>query len=152
MLQTKNTDLPSNFWEVIEKHLPNYSQRDDVMSNQLLRRYVKGELDEDSTEYHGIKEILTDPQDALEISNRVLFSEAIEHRAHKIREAKELLEDAGYFVSGSWRTKDVQEMYECTDEEAQSVLDQALNSSEVMERIWDGISHYSDEMGLKEVE
>lgn len=33
--------LPENYWDIIEKHLPNYSSRNDVAENNNLRKKIE---------------------------------------------------------------------------------------------------------------
>lgn len=40
--------LPEDFWDTIEKHLPGYYHRDDVLLNELMQKYMDGELESQS--------------------------------------------------------------------------------------------------------
>jgi hypothetical protein len=64
-------------------------------------------------------------------------------------EAKEVLRAAGYFVDNLWSIEDVKSMYDCTDEEAYEVLDEALRNDFTMEQIWTAIRVCSEEINLK---
>ena len=57
-----------------------------------------------------------------------------------IQKAKEVLTNAGYFVDNLWRIEDVQDIYECTDEDALHVLDDALTSEYIVQNVFDIIS------------
>jgi len=69
-----------------------------------------------------------------------------------IAEAKQLLRSEGYFVDNLWHVSDVQNNFECTEEEAQDVLDGALNNEATMERIWFAINYHAQENGLNRKE
>ena len=60
------------------------------------------------------------------------------------KEAKEVLKNAGYFVDNLWHVNDVQANYDCTEEEAQEVLDGAFNNDATMEQIWFAISFHAE--------
>ena len=67
----------------------------------------------------------------------------------EINKAKKVLEDAGYYVGNLWSTEDVTSNYECTEEEAQDVLDKALQLDSVMIDIWMAIDYVAEEHELK---
>jgi len=50
-------------------------------------------------------------------------------------EAKQLLRNEGYFVDNLWHVRDVQNNFECTDEQAQDVLYWSLTSPTTIEYI-----------------
>lgn len=66
-----------------------------------------------------------------------------------IDDAKKLLKEHGYFVGNLWKTCDVTINYDCTEEEAQEVLEKALNYESVYELVWEGISYEAEDMNLK---
>jgi hypothetical protein len=66
-----------------------------------------------------------------------------------IENAKELLKREGYFVDNLWQTCDVTINYDCTEEEAQEVLEKALNYESVYELVWEGINYEAEDMNLK---
>lgn len=66
---------------------------------------------------------------------RIRNARAVEH-------AKEILKDNGFFVDNLWRVEDVKGKFECTDEEAQDVLNGALKNDATMEQIWFAIKFY----------
>jgi hypothetical protein len=59
-----------------------------------------------------------------------------------IEQAKQVLRDNGYFVDNLWNVTDVQEMFECTDEEAQEVLLASMTNEQTMEQIWYSIDEF----------
>jgi len=78
-----------------------------------------------------------------------LSPSADETKAVQINFAKQLLRDNGYFVDNLWQTCDVTNNYDCTEEEAQEVLEKALNYESVYELVWEGISYEAEDMNLK---
>lgn len=69
-----------------------------------------------------------------------------------IEQAKQVLRDNGYYVDNLWSVEDVVSNYNCTDEEAQEVLDGALQNDATMEQIWYAIDFHAEEIGLTKVE
>jgi hypothetical protein len=57
----------------------------------------------------------------------------------EIEKAKQVLRDAGYFVDNLWHRYDVQQNYDCTDEEAMEILESALTNEYTQEQIFDAI-------------
>jgi hypothetical protein len=76
----------------------------------------------------------------------------MENKLTEIEQAKAILKQHGYFVDNLWSTQDVTDRYECTEEEAQEVLETALTNEWVMEQIWFSIDDTCDslEIELKE--
>jgi hypothetical protein len=76
----------------------------------------------------------------------------MENKLTEIEQAKAILKQHGYFVDNLWSTQDVTDRYECTEEEAQEVLETALTNEWVMEQIWFSIDDACDslEIELKE--
>jgi hypothetical protein len=70
-------------------------------------------------------------------------------RAIEIAQAKELLRSEGYFVDNLWQTCDVTLNYDCTEEEAQGVLNSALTNEATYQQIWEAISYKAESMNLK---
>jgi hypothetical protein len=66
----------------------------------------------------------------------------------RVEQAKQILKDNGYYVDNLWCVDDVQANYDCTEEEAQDVLDLALNNEATMEQIWYAINYHAEEQGL----
>ena len=73
--------LPLNFWQIIEKNLPNYSSRNDVLENDILQRFVNEEpvSNEDAEWIAGIANNKNDIKKALHLSNVKLYIEALEN-------------------------------------------------------------------------
>lgn len=65
-----------------------------------------------------------------------------------IEQAKQVLRDNGYYVDNLWSIEDVLNNYNCTDNEAQEVLDGALQNDATMEQIWYAIDFHAEEIGL----
>jgi hypothetical protein len=76
----------------------------------------------------------------------------MENKLTEIEQAKAILKQHGYFVDNLWSTQDVTDRYECTEEDAQEVLNRALTNEWVMEQIWFSIDDACDslEIELKE--
>jgi hypothetical protein len=55
---------------------------------------------------------------------------------------KNELKERGYFVGNLWTIDDVQSRFNCTDDEAQEVLEQALTNDATMEQIWYAIQFH----------
>jgi len=56
-----------------------------------------------------------------------------------IESAKQFLKDNGYFVENLWSIHDVKNDYECTDEEAQNLLNEVLDSERIKQEINESI-------------
>jgi hypothetical protein len=70
----------------------------------------------------------------------------------EIADAKALLKKAGCYTDNLWSIEDVQGKFKCTNEEAQIVLDKALNNEETMEQIWFAIDFHGGDADLEKVE
>jgi hypothetical protein len=68
----------------------------------------------------------------------------------QVEQAKQILKDAGYFTDNLWRVEDVKSKFNCTDEEAHSVLYSALTNEATMEQIWFSIREFGEMEGLEE--
>ena len=66
----------------------------------------------------------------------------------EIKKAKEVLEKAGYQVRNLWCVQDVQSKYNCTDEEALDVLEEALTNEASMNQIWLSLFYHAEEHKL----
>ncbi len=69
----------------------------------------------------------------------------------EIAKAKEVLKANGYFVDNLWHVDDVRTKFNCTDEEAQYVLEQSLTNEATMEQIWFSIGEFGNIKGLEEI-
>jgi hypothetical protein len=65
---------------------------------------------------------------------------------------KALTEVFGYYTDNLWQNDDVQSKFKCTDEEAQEVLDAALNNEWIMEQINLTINDIGEDMGLERID
>ncbi len=86
--ETSKTTLPENFWDVIEKHLPNYYKRADVFENNLLSKFVDGELLDIREEGEIINLCEGDIEKAkcmLELSNKKLYEEALKAESEELK-------------------------------------------------------------------
>ena len=66
-------------------------------------------------------------------------------------EAKALLKLNGYFIDNLWSTDDVTENYDCTQEQAQQVLNMALTNEATMEQIFLAIDDACDYLEIKKI-
>lgn len=69
-----------------------------------------------------------------------------------IEDAKNELELRGYYVENLWHVNDVKNRFDCTDEEAQEVLDDVLQNDWIMEQINVSIAEVGDANELKRYE
>ena len=67
-----------------------------------------------------------------------------EEQAIRIEQAKAVLKNAGYFVDSLWSVADVQSRFECSQEEAMTVLNRALTNSYIVGQIWSSIEIEGD--------
>jgi hypothetical protein len=71
---------------------------------------------------------------------------------NEIEKAIETLTIEGYYVEKPWHIEDVQQNYDCTDEEAMEVLDKTFSNEYVNQQIFDSISIIANSMNLKHKE
>jgi len=68
---------------------------------------------------------------------------------NEIQKAKEVLRKAGYFVDNLWHIDDVKDRYNCDDDDqAQSIINEALTNGATMEQIWFAIDMVAQDDGL----
>ena len=67
----------------------------------------------------------------------------------QVDEAKRLLESKGYYLGNLWQVDDVKYKFDCTDEQAYEVLDDALQNDATMEQIWYAINFHAEDNGLE---
>lgn len=65
-----------------------------------------------------------------------------------VEEAKAFLTENGFYTGNLWCVEDVQSKFECDEEQAQEVLDGALNNEATMEQIWFAIDYHGEYEGL----
>jgi hypothetical protein len=100
--------------------------------------------------YNLIKFMDTKKINDIEVKDFVDLSPSKETmRAIEIAQAKKLLKSEGYFVDNLWQTCDVTMNYDCTEEEAQEVLEGALTNEATYQQIWEAISYEAESMNLK---
>lgn len=63
--------------------------------------------------------------------------------------AKAVLRKNGYFVENLWCVDDVTQNYDCTEEQAQRVLEISLTNDATMEQIWLAIGDACDYLEIK---
>jgi len=69
-----------------------------------------------------------------------------------IEQAKQTLREAGYYVDSLWQIADVKGKFECTDEQAQEVLENAFSNGATYEQIWMSIDYAGESLGLETLE
>jgi hypothetical protein len=73
-------------------------------------------------------------------------------RAIAIANAKLVLKQAGYFVDNLWHVNDVQDRFECDENTAQYILNDALTNEATVEQIFFAIKMIAEDEGLNEKE
>jgi hypothetical protein len=63
--------------------------------------------------------------------------------------ARQLLKSRGYFVDNLWSVEDVMDNYNCTQDQAEEVLEMALTNDATMEQIWLAIRYACEELEYK---
>lgn len=158
----------TDVWEFVEAYYPKYSSCDEIAENDDLTKIIDGELNghaeemyeeaiEEKTSYYGgtlsveevANEVFDDFQNRLHESNAYIFEKAIEgyiesQKLISVESAKQVLKDNGYFVDNLWTVHDVKGNYECTDEQAQKVLNSALQNEATTEQINFAISMHAE--------
>lgn len=66
-----------------------------------------------------------------------------------VEQAKEVLKANGYFTDNLWHVEDVKSKFNCTDDEAQYILEQSLTNEATMEQIWFSIGEFGEIEGLE---
>lgn len=64
------------------------------------------------------------------------------------QDLKDELQSRGFFVDNLWMTEDVKSRFNCTESEAQEVLEQALTNEATMEQIWYAIEFHGEDNEL----
>jgi len=106
-------------------------------------RFYIIKVDESKNEDDIIVEFSQDLED-LEKA-RIRNARAVEH-------AKDILRDNGFFVDNLWHVDDVKCKFECSDEEAQDVLNSALKNDATMEQVWLAIDIHGEDGNLTPIE
>ncbi len=83
-------------------------------------------------------------------SDKRHYVEILIAHAKKDSEPKKVLEEQGFYTENLWCVEDVTTKYNCTDEEAQEVLDSALTNDATMNQIWFAIHFKASDMGLED--
>jgi hypothetical protein len=66
-----------------------------------------------------------------------------------IDEAKQILQNNGYFVANMWHISDVMEFYQCDEDTAQEILYKTLTNEYVMQSVWDAIDYVAEDLNLE---
>jgi hypothetical protein len=67
----------------------------------------------------------------------------------EVEVAKAVLRENGFFVDNLWCVDDVKLRYNCDDEQAQGILNDALTNDATMEQIWLAIDMAAENEGLE---
>lgn len=70
---------------------------------------------------------------------------------NRIIEAMNTLHKAGFYVGNLWTEQDVKSKFDCTNGEAQKVLDKALTNEWIVEQIQFAIREIGESMGLTQI-
>jgi hypothetical protein len=73
----------------------------------------------------------------------------VKEKLNDVIKARGVLRKNGYFVENLWSTDDVTQNYNCTQDEAQKVLEMALTNEATMEQIWLAIDDACDYLAIK---
>jgi hypothetical protein len=68
-----------------------------------------------------------------------------------VEQAKEVLKKAGYCIETLWSTGDVQSRFECSDDDAQHVVNEVLGSERICQEVNEAIDQTAEGEGLKEI-
>ena len=66
----------------------------------------------------------------------------------EVENAKQVLKRNGYYVDNLWQTCDVTMNYDCTEEQAQEVLDNVLTNDFTFQYIFDAIKLEAEDLKL----
>ena len=67
-----------------------------------------------------------------------------------VEQARQFLEEKGYYVDNLWTVRDVTDKYECSDEVAQEILNSAVSNDWIIEQIHLTIEDLATDKELKE--
>jgi hypothetical protein len=97
-----------------------------------------------------------------QMSERATAQIEIDYLRDELKKAKEqlsnpvfaraVLRKQGFFVENLWGNHDVTDRYDCTEEQAQQVLELALNNEYTMEQIWLAIDDACDTLKIKSIQ
>lgn len=68
----------------------------------------------------------------------------------KVTEARNFLESQGFYIQNLWHIQDVQRKFECSEEEAMEILNDAVSGEWIIEQINERIEYYGEREGLTE--
>jgi hypothetical protein len=66
----------------------------------------------------------------------------LDMEADKVTEALDYLESQGFYIKNLWHIQDVQDKFDCTEEEAFEVLEEAVSGEWVIEAINERINMF----------
>jgi hypothetical protein len=96
-------------------------------------------------EYECIEAFLANKAKTMELETK-------NHLDSRLRAARKILTDNGYYTDNLWSVEDVMGKFNCTFEEAMEVLDDAMGNDATYEQIWMAIDCAADANGLEEID
>ena len=90
-----------------------------------------------------------DLEEILDVDYSVAISRYTKKKQTKTQKSLDHLESEGFYVGNLWQVSDVQDRFECTDEEALEILDNALTNQYMMEQIHCSIREHEKYDNLK---
>lgn len=113
---------------------------------ELYSEFQSSEYDNDSkSEYDCIVEFLDNKAKTMELDTKI-------HLDRRLEAAKKILADNGFYTDNLWHIDDVKAKFDCTDEEAMEVLDNAMRNDATREQVSLAIEICGDANGLEEKE
>lgn len=69
----------------------------------------------------------------------------------KIKKAKNILKINGFYIDNLWCVNDVGSKFNCTNDEAQEILNLSLTNEATMEQIWFSINEFGTLKNLEKI-
>ena len=113
-------------------------EENKYICNSCHEHYPSNEVDIDSE----------DESDLCKNCNQLWSDNA---HTNEVKEARQTLKDWGYFTDNLWSVEDVQHIFNCSNEEAQDVLNIALTNEGTMHHIWTAIRIAGEDKSLGEI-
>tara|TARA_R110000824_G_scaffold150950_8_gene321807 strand:+ start:1032 stop:1277 length:246 start_codon:yes stop_codon:yes gene_type:complete len=78
------------------------------------------------------------------MKNKMEFTQ----KANEVSKAKEILTKNGYYTGNLWHTEDVTSMIDCTEKQAEQILDSVFDGDRINNEVWESIQYIAQDMGL----
>lgn len=85
------------------------------------------------------------------VTSKLSWSVATTSPTQRIADLKAELESYGLYCGNLWRLEDVKSKFNCTDDQAYKVLDDALENDATTQQIWSAIDFHGENDGLERV-